>query len=70
MVYSTRRFVSSPEHEVHKVAIVIGQCPSSVVRRASSVDRRAASIIALKAFSSYTPGPTDSKLGRKYRGDL
>ena len=31
---------------------------------------RAASIIALKAYSSYTPGPIDSILGRKHRGDL
>ena len=40
--------------------------PMSVVRRASSVIRRAASKFALKAYSSYTTGPIDSKLGRKY----
>ena len=32
--------------------------------------RRAASTTALKAYSSYTPGPTDSKLGRKNWDDL
>ena len=32
--------------------------------------RRAASAIALKAYSSYTPGPIDLILGRKHRGDL
>ena len=25
---------------------------------------------ALKAYSSYTPGPVDSKLGKKHRDDL
>ena len=35
-----------------------------------SVVLRAAPTIALKAYSSYTPGPLDSKLGRKHRGDL
>ena len=44
--------------------------PSSVVRRPSFVVRRAASTIALKAYSSYIPGPTDSILGRKHRVDL
>ena len=34
-----------------------------------SVVRRAASIIALKAYS-YTPGPNDLILGRKHQGDL
>ena len=42
----------------------------SVVHRPSSVVRRAASTIALKAYSSYTPGPVDSILGRKHRGDV
>ena len=46
--------VSSPEHEVLMVSYC-GQ-PMSVVRRATSV-RRAASATALKAYSSYTPGP-------------
>ena len=32
--------------------------------------RRAASTIALKAYSSYTPGPIDLILGRKHQGDL
>ena len=35
-----------------------------------TVAPRAASTIALKAYSSYTPGPIDSILGRKHRGDL
>ena len=48
---------SSPEQEV------VSQCPSCVVRRAAST-------IALKAYSSYTPGPIDLILGRKHRGDL
>ena len=42
----------------------------SVVRHASSVVRRAASTIVLKAYSSYAPGPIDSKLGRKYWDDF
>ena len=42
----------------------------SVVRHASSVVRRAASTIDLKAYSSYVPWSIDSKLDRKYRGDL
>ena len=40
------------------------------VRRASSAVRRAVSTIALIAYSSYIPGPIDSILGRKHRGDL
>ena len=40
----------------------------SVVRRPSSVVRRAASTIALQAYSSYTPGHMYSKLDRKHRG--
>ena len=32
--------------------------------------RRAVSTIALKACSPYTPGPIDSKLGRKHFGDF
>ena len=35
------------------------------VWRASCVVRRAASTIALKAYSSYTPGPIDSILGKE-----
>ena len=35
-----------------------------------SVVRRAASIILLKAYSSYAPGPIDLVLGKKHRGDL
>ena len=41
----------------------------SVVRRPLCIVRRAASTIALKAYS-YTLGPIDSILGRKHRGDL
>ena len=41
-----------------------------VSQRPSLVVRLAASTIALKAYSSYTPGPIDSILGRKHRGDL
>ena len=52
-------FISSPEHEV----LMVSYCGQSmsVIRRAS---------IALKAYSSYTPGPIDLILGRKHRGDL
>ena len=59
---------SSPELEV----LMVSYCGQSmsVVRRPSSVVRRAASTIALKAYSSYTPGPIDLILGRKHRGDL
>ena len=38
------------------------------VRRPSCVVRRQA--IALKAYSSYTPGPIDSILGRKHQSDF
>ena len=54
-------FVSSPEHEV----LMVSYCGQSM-----SGLRRAASTIALKAYSSYTPGPIDLILGRKHRGDL
>ena len=54
-------FVSSPEHEV----LMVSYCGQSM-----SVIRRAASTVALKAYSSYTPGPIDSILGRKHWGDL
>ena len=61
-------FISSPEHEV----LMVSYCGQSmsVVRRPSCVVRRASSTIALKAYSSYTPGPIDLILGRKHRGDL
>ena len=52
------KIFSSPEHEVS----YCGQ-PMSIVGRAAST-------IALKAYSSYAPGPKDSILGRKHRGDL
>ena len=42
----------------------------SVVRRPLCVVRRAASTIALKAYSSNTSGPIDLILGRKHWGDL
>ena len=54
-------FISSPEHEV----LMVSYCGQSM-----SIVRRAASAIALKAYSSYTPGPIDLILGRKHRGDL
>ena len=44
-------------------AIVVSQCQSALVPRAASTT-------ALKAYSSYTPGPIDLILGRKHRGDL
>ena len=52
---------SSPEHEV----LMVSYCGRSL-----SVVHGAASTVAFKAYSSYTPGPTDSILGRKHRGDL
>ena len=52
---------SSPEHEV-LILSYSGQSMSAI--------RRAASTIALKAYSSYTPGPIDLILGRKHRDDL
>ena len=55
-------FFSSPEHEV----LMVSYCGQSM----SCVMRRALSTIALKAYSSYTPGPIDLILGRKHRGDL
>ena len=59
---------SSPEHEV----LMVSYCGQSmsVVHRALSVVCRAASTIALKAYSSYTPWPIDSILGRKHWADL
>ena len=52
---------SSPEHKV----LMVSDCGQSM-----SVVRRAASTIALKAYSSYTLGPIDLILGRKHQGDL
>ena len=52
---------SSPGHEV----IMVSYCGQSM-----SIVRRAASTIALNAYSSYTPGPIDLILGRKHQGDL
>ena len=52
---------SSPEHKV----LMVSYCGQSM-----SVIPRAASAIALKAYSSYTPGPIDLILSRKHRGDL
>ena len=59
---------SSPEHQVLMVSYS-GQS-MSVVRRASYVVHRAASTVALKAYSSYIPGPIDLILGRNHRSDL
>ena len=53
--------ISSPEHEV----LMVNYCGQSM-----SVVRHAASTIALKAYSSYTPGPLDSIFGGKHQGDL
>ena len=61
MVSTFLRLVSSPEHEVSMV---------SYGGQSMSVVRRAASVIALKAYSPYTPGPIDSILDRKHRGNL
>ena len=59
-------FISSPEHEV----LMVSYCGQSmsVVRRSSCVV--CVSTIALKAYSSYIPGPIDPILDRKHRGDL
>ena len=54
-------FISSPELEVLKV---------SYCDRSMFVVRRAASTIYLKAYSSCTCGPANSKLGRKHQGDF
>ena len=86
VLFSVFNFIfSSPEHAVLMVSYC-GQSMSVLRRqshsahgellwsvnvcRASSVVRRGVSIIALKAYSSYTLGPVDSILGRKHRGDL
>ena len=55
--------VSSTEHKV----LMVSYCGQSmsVVRPASC-----GSTIALKAYSSYTPGPVDLILGRKHQGDM
>ena len=52
---------SSPEHKMLKVSC----CDQSM-----SVVCPASSTFALKAYIFYTPGPVDSKLVRKHRGDL
>ena len=41
--------------------IMIGHCPSYVMQCQQ---------LALIAYSSYTPGPVDLKLGKKHWGDL
>ena len=53
--------ISSPEHEVLKVSY----CGQSM-----SILRRAASRIALEAYTSYTLGPIDLKLSRRHGNDL
>ena len=59
--------VSSPEHKV----LIVSYCGQSVsILRHASVVPHAASTIALKAYSSYTPRPINLILGRKHRGDL
>ena len=67
-IFSLLSFFSSPEHEV----LMVSYCGQSmsVVHRGSCVVRRASSTIDLKAYSSYIPGPINSILGRKHRGDL
>ena len=59
---------SSPEHEV----LMLSYCGQSmsVVHHGSCGVRHAAWTIALKAYSSYTPGLIDSILGRKHQGDM
>ena len=61
-------FISSSEHEV----LMVRYCGQSmsVVHCISFVVRLAMSTIALKAYTSYTPGPIDSIHGRKHWGDL
>ena len=58
----------SPEHEVGMVSHC-GQS-MSVVHHGSCGMRHAAWTIALKAYSSYTPGPIDLILGRKHQGEM
>ena len=75
MIPTQSSFVKSPEHEVLMVSycgqsMSVVRCALSVVRRLSCVVSCAASTIALKAYSSYHPGPIESLLGRKGRGDL
>ena len=52
---------SSPEHELLQLNYCDRQCPSCAVWRQQ---------FDLNDYSSYTPRSTDSKFGRKYRGDL
>ena len=68
VVYGECDIISLPELEVLKLSC----CDQSlsVLRLPSSVVRRVAPTNFLKAYSSYTPGQIDSKLGRKHRGDL
>ena len=65
-IMTRRPLISSPEQEVRMVNYYI--VLSVNVRRASS------SLCRQHFFSkddfSYTPWPIDSKVGRKYRGDL
>ena len=61
MIFFCLFLFSSPEQEV----LMMNYCGQSM-----SVVRREALTIALKAYSSYTPGPFDSILGRKHWGDL
>ena len=60
-IWINQLVISSPEHEV----LMVSYCGQSM-----SVVHRAASTIALKAYSSYTPEPIDWILGRKHQGDL
>ena len=47
---------------------MIGQCLSFVIPHVFSILQ--CQQFALKAYSTYTPGPFDLKLGRKHRDDL
>ena len=65
---SNMLFLTHLSMKCSRWVIVIGHCPSSRMCDVSSIMLRQQ--FALKAYSSYTHGPIDSKLGRKHRGDL
>ena len=65
--------ISSPEHGSAQDELLWSvnvHCPSCIVSLPSWVMRHAVSIIALKAYSSYTPESIDRNLSRKHPGDL
>ena len=69
VVYSTRQFVLCLTL-CYFVLVFFSPFSFAITSLGEERANLSASTIALKAYSSYTPGPFDLILGRKHRGDL